>query len=101
MAPKVDYVRHGLYIPNDLLDQIRIMADRENRSINKQLEHILKQWLVLLNKRNDKKISRKDFLKLPINRRKAILEKQANDISAHYENNSEWQDLQGEDLIEY
>ena len=51
MSTKADYVRHGLYIPNDLLDQIRILADRENRSINKQLEHILKQWLGLLSKR--------------------------------------------------
>jgi len=44
---------------------------------------------------------RRDFLKLPLAERKMILESQAEKILAHYEQNSEWQELMSVDIVDY
>jgi hypothetical protein len=44
---------------------------------------------------------RLDFLKLPISERRQILESQAEKMLAHYQQETEWQDLMAGDIIEY
>lgn len=36
---------YPLRIDNDVMDKLRIMADNEGRSLNKQIEYILKLYL--------------------------------------------------------
>jgi hypothetical protein len=43
---------------------------------------------------------RRAFLKLPIEERWQILQKQADNLITYYQTNTEWQDLQVRDLIE-
>ncbi len=91
-------VRHGLYLPAELLDQIRVLANREGKSINKQIEEIIRDWLGRV--RKGKTLSRKDILNLPLNRRRELLEAQAIQIQSHY--SSENQIAGGEsDFFEY
>ena len=44
---------------------------------------------------------RLDFLKLPISERRQILESQAEEMLAYYQQETEWQDLMAGDIIEY
>ena len=41
------------------------------------------------------------FLKLPMIERRRILESQAETALAHYQQNSEWQELMSGDIIDY
>ncbi|MBR8827240.1 MAG: hypothetical protein DSM107014_04935 [Gomphosphaeria aponina SAG 52.96 = DSM 107014] len=41
------------------------------------------------------------FLKLPITERRRILATQAEEMSAHYEQDSQWQELMAGDIIDY
>jgi hypothetical protein len=43
---------------------------------------------------------RRAFLKLPLEERRQILQKQAENLITHYQTDTEWQDLQVGDLIE-
>lgn len=44
---------------------------------------------------------RQDFLKLPMSERRRILETQAEAMLAHYQQDSEWQELMAGDIIDY
>jgi hypothetical protein len=44
---------------------------------------------------------RQDFLKLPMSERRLILESQAEAMLAHYQEDSEWQELMAGDIIDY
>ena len=44
---------------------------------------------------------RRAFMKLPLEERRRILAQQAEGMLVHYQQNSEWQELQTGDLIEY
>ncbi len=45
--------------------------------------------------------SRRAFMKLSIEQRRKILEKQSQDLAKHYSNNDEWKDLEGGEIVEY
>ena len=45
-------------------------------------------------------IERRAFLQLPTERRRKLLREQAQRMADYYENNSEWRDLEGDDLVE-
>ncbi|WP_414581288.1 hypothetical protein [Scytonema sp. PCC 10023] len=47
------------------------------------------------------KISRREFMKLPIEERRRILAQQAVEMLLHYQQDKEWQELQTGDLIDY
>lgn len=47
------------------------------------------------------KISRREFMKLPIEERRRILAQQAEERLLHYQQDKEWQELQTGDLIDY
>jgi len=98
MPGSVTHIRHGLYLPIDLLDQLRLLAQRENKSINKQIEEIIRDWFSI--KKENKSISRKELLKLPIERRHELLKLQAQKLAAHYIDNNEFEGGQG-DFFEY
>ena len=90
MTGTTTHVRHGLYLPADLLDQIRILANREGKSINKQIEEIIKDWLAhFFAKKN---YTKKEILNLPLNRRREILQAQALQMQEYYKGNA---DLEG------
>ncbi len=44
---------------------------------------------------------RRAFLKLPIEERRRILTEQAEEMAAHYQQDSEWRELQAGDIIDY
>jgi len=44
---------------------------------------------------------RNAFLKLPLEERRRILAEQAQAIALHYQQDTDWQELQAGDLIEY
>ncbi len=44
---------------------------------------------------------RREFLKLPLEKRRLILEQQSNQIQHHYQENIEWQEWLEGDIIEY
>ncbi|MBD1921412.1 hypothetical protein H6F77_09955 [Microcoleus sp. FACHB-831] len=46
-------------------------------------------------------ISRREFMKLPLEERRRILASQAEAMLAHYQQDREWQELQTGDLIDY
>ncbi len=48
-----------------------------------------------------KSISRREFMKLPLEERRSILAAQAELMLLHYEQDREWQKLQTGDLIDY
>lgn len=94
-------VRHGLYIPFELLKRIKEIARREKKSINKQFEMIIKDWFDFQKSRNPSKLSREEFHKLPLWRKREIFSEQANNAKEFYCQDDEWQQLQGEDILDY
>lgn len=94
------HIRHGLYLPVDLLDQLRSVATREGRSINKQIEQMLREWLVM--KKDHTALSRREMLRLPIERRRELLEAQAEQLAGYYSKQlAEYSGGQGDPLLEY
>ncbi|MBH8562739.1 hypothetical protein I8748_11200 [Nostoc sp. CENA67] len=48
-----------------------------------------------------KNISRREFMKLPLEERQRILAEQAELMLLHYQQDKEWQELEAGDLIDY
>ncbi|OUL22881.1 hypothetical protein BV378_23510 [Nostoc sp. RF31YmG] len=48
-----------------------------------------------------KNISRREFMKLPLEERRHILAEQAELMLPHYQQNKEWQELETGDLVDY
>lgn len=46
-------------------------------------------------------VERRKFMKLPLEKRRQILAEQAKKLAAHYEQDSEWRELQAGDIVEY
>ena len=46
-------------------------------------------------------IERRAFFELPTDLRRTLLRKQAKQMVDHYQNDSEWRELEGGDLVEY
>ena len=46
-------------------------------------------------------IDRHAFLKLPMDLRRNLLEKQASQMADYYQHDSDWRELEGSDLVEY
>jgi len=46
-------------------------------------------------------VERRSFMKLPLQERRRILAEQAEKLSAHYAQDSEWREMEGGDLVEY
>ncbi|OUL30522.1 hypothetical protein BV375_13690 [Nostoc sp. 106C] len=46
-------------------------------------------------------ISRREFMKLPLEERRRILAEQAELILPYYQQNTEWQELETGDLVDY
>jgi acyl-CoA reductase-like NAD-dependent aldehyde dehydrogenase len=44
---------------------------------------------------------RRAFMQLPLEKRRAILQAQAEAMISHYEQDSEWRDLETGDIVEY
>lgn len=98
MRNSTTHSRHGLYIPIELLDQIRVLAQTEKMSINKQIERIIRDWLET--HKVEGKISRQALLNFPIERRRTILESQAKVLNEYYRNSCDFTGGEG-DFFEY
>ena len=92
------HVRHGLYLPAELLEKLRMIAAAEKRSINRQIETIIREWLAKENKSIE--LSRDDLLLLPHEVRDSLLRLQAEKMQKFYRNNEEFAGSEG-DLYEY
>ena len=46
-------------------------------------------------------IERRAFLELPTDLRRSLLKKQAKQMADYYQNDPEWRELEGGDLVEY
>ena len=101
MASSTNCVRHGLYLPVDLLAKIKRIALREKKSINKQLERIITEWFDFQKSKKPEELSREEFHKLPIWRRRQILADQAAEAAQYYTKSDDWRQLQGDDILEY
>jgi len=92
------HVRHGLYLPVELLEKLRMIAAAEKRSINRQIETIIREWLAKENKNIE--LSRDDLLMLPLEVRDSLLRLQAEKMQKYYRNDDEFAGSEG-DLYEY
>lgn len=92
------HIRHGLYLPVELLDKLRIIAASEKRSINRQIETIIREWLAKEKKTIE--LTRDDLLLLSLEVRDNLLRLQAEKMRSYYQNNNEFEGSEG-DLYEY
>ena len=44
---------------------------------------------------------RRAFMRLPIEQRREIMEKQAKELTEHYTHDAEWKDIEGGDIVDY
>jgi hypothetical protein len=91
-------VRHGLYIPKDLLLRIKEIAQRERTSINKKIENIIKEWFDLKSSHDITSLTREEFHRLPSWRKKQILAEQAKSALPFYSSSNEWADFPVDDI---
>ena len=101
MPSKTTSVRHGLYIPCDLLSKIKEIARREKKSINKKIESIIQEWFDFQKSKNPSDLTRQDFHKLPLWRKKQILSDQANQALPYYQNENDLKNVPIDDIHEY
>jgi hypothetical protein len=92
------HVRHGLYLPVELLEKLRMIAAAEKRSINRQIETIIREWLA--KEKKSIELSRDDLLLLPLEVRDSLLRLQAEKMQKYYRDNDEFAGSEG-DLYEY
>ncbi len=76
------HIRHGLHLPVDLLNQVRVFAREENTSVNKHIENIIRDWLARHKPQKD--LSRRELLLLPVKTRRAILAEHAAKVRECY-----------------
>ena len=74
----------------------RIKALSSQRKIQKQPTDIALEVTTIANYP-----SRREFMQLPLDERRRILEKQAEVMLQHYQEDREWQELEAGDLIDY
>lgn len=101
MPSNTGSVRHGLYIPFELLSKIKEIARREKKSINKKIELIIQEWFDFQKSQVPENLTREEFHKLPLWRKRQILTDQANAALSHYQNEDEWRDIPIDDIHEY
>ncbi|NLI76644.1 MAG: hypothetical protein GX442_09400 [Candidatus Riflebacteria bacterium] len=101
MPPTTACVRHGLYIPQDLLARIKEIARREKTSINKKIERIIQEWFDFQKSKDLDTLSREEFHRLPAWRKKQILAEQARAALSFYTKENEWAAFPTDDVHEY
>jgi hypothetical protein len=91
-----------------LLEQLINLAHQQGRSPEEIVTQAVISYLQTQASSSDRPPTpplslhqRREFLKLPRQERRRILQAQAEALSTHYQNDSEWQELQTGDLIEY
>lgn len=87
-----------LRLNQERLQKVNRWAESQGISIDEAIVALIDQ---LPDTTSDTLAWRKAFLKLPIAERRRILAEQAEAIAFHYEQNTEWKELQPGDIIEY
>ncbi|MER3435414.1 MAG: hypothetical protein C4288_18920 [Leptolyngbya sp. ERB_1_1] len=87
-----------LQLDQELLQKVNRWAESQGLSVNEAIAALISQ---LPDSTSNTLEWRKAFLKLPIAERRRILAEQANAIAAHYEQDTEWRELQAGDIVEY
>lgn len=97
--------RFTITLPIDLAKQVREVTKRQNISISlftrQAIETKLEQMAEGLKGKELTINERRDFMELPKEARRKIMEEQAAAIHKHYERDTEWRELQGGDIVEY
>lgn len=87
-----------LQLDYELLKKVNLWAESKGISVNEAIVHLIEQ---LPDATVNTLEQRKAFLRLPIAERHRILAEQANAIAFHYEQDTEWKELQAGDIVEY
>ena len=101
MTNNTGSVRHGLYIPRELLAKIRETAQREKTSINKKIEKIIQEWFDYQKSKDIKSLSREEFHRLPSWRKREILAQQAEAARPYYQNDNDWAEFPNDEIHDY
>jgi predicted component of type VI protein secretion system len=81
-----------------LLQKVNRWAESRGMSVNEAIAALIGQ----IPDSSSKPLEhRRAFLQLPIAERRRILAEQADAIAFHYEQDSEWRELQAGDIVEY
>jgi hypothetical protein len=99
-------VKSTLYTTTKVLPGNRIEIQAPTLSVGQTVEIaiIISEPAVAESSAEEKTLTleqRQDFLKLPMSERRRILETQAEAMLAHYQEDSEWQELMAGDIIDY
>jgi hypothetical protein len=87
-----------LQLDHELLEKVNRWAESNGISVNEAIATLISQ---LPGSTAMTLEQRKAFLKLPLAERHRILAEQAEAIAFHYEQDTEWKELQAGDIIEY
>jgi hypothetical protein len=88
----------SLLLDDALLEKAQRWARSQNMTLEDAIANFLQQ---LPEPASDSLEWRKSILKLPIAERRRILAEQAEAIAFHYEQDTEWKELQAGDIVEY
>lgn len=78
----------------ELFPKLRSLSRREKLQIIQELAGDLAQ-------EESKRLSRSEVIKLSMEKRRQILREQADAIVSHYEQDTEWRELETGDIVEY
>ncbi|MBW4579956.1 MAG: hypothetical protein KME42_10345 [Tildeniella nuda ZEHNDER 1965/U140] len=90
-----------------LLDKVRHLAQQQGRSPDAIITDAVVLYLQNQLEPGDRQNAdltlkqRRAFMKLPLQERHRMLQAQAEAIAPHYQQDTEWRELQAGDLIEY
>jgi hypothetical protein len=92
-----------------LLEQIAHLAQQQGRSLDAIVTEAVTLYLQNQPEKPSDRLQddslsleqRRTFMKLPLQERRRILQAQSEEMVSHYEQNSEWRELQTGDLFEY
>ena len=91
-----------LYATAKVLPGNKIEIQAPNLSVGQTVEIVILVPEVTLDSSQNLSLEQRlAFLKLPIAERKRILQSQAETMLAHYQKDSEWQELMAGDIIDY
>ncbi|GAP95227.1 hypothetical protein [Leptolyngbya sp. NIES-2104] len=84
-----------LQLNHELLQKVNRWAESRGISVNEAIVNLIDQLP------ESTLEQRKAFLRLPLAERQRILAEQADALTFHYEQDTEWKELQAGDIVEY
>lgn len=94
-------MKSTLYITTKVLPGNKIEIQAPTLSVGQTVEIVILIPEAIPEEQTLTLEERQDFLKLPMSERRRILESQAEAMLAHYQQDSQWQELMAGDIIDY